>query len=334
MSWILVAMVAVTPIEALSTDNRFILWSLPFRGALLLANLWALRTGRLGPVGSGQLFLAQGVVTVTGWSLLLGSSGAELAFQCIAYGAILSIWTLLVVPREQRTWWSMAVVGIILVPVAVKLLPQDALLFVQSVTILAVHSLALATLDVHANRVEAESKMASIDPLTGLFNRRPTLIRLTDQVAAASAGDATATALVLDLDRFKNLNDTLGHEAGDDALRRVAAILTSLVRPGDLVCRWGGEEFLVLLPRIDEAAALQTAERLRARVAERGVTVSIGVAEVHPSDSVTTWVARADAAMYAAKQQGRNRVVAAARRDVHPDAVPVEATAPHLGLAG
>jgi diguanylate cyclase (GGDEF)-like protein len=114
--------------------------------------------------------------------------------------------------------------------------------------------------------------------------------------------------VLLDLDHFKRLNDTLGHEAGDDTLRHVAHVLSAFVRPADHVCRWGGEEFLVILPNADEDLARNIAERLRLRLVDVGVTASFGVAAAEVADTVTRWVRRADDAMYVAKHEGRNVV--------------------------
>ena len=289
MSWLLVAVLAVTPVEALSTANHLILWTMPVRHGIVLAILRGLRTRRVSPIVAGRWFLAQGVVTTTFWTLVLDSSPARAALEATAYGSILSILALLIAPRDQRRRWSFGVTAIILVPAAVKLLPQDVTLLAQVVTILAVHGLAVIMLDVCTDRAEAQGRMASIDPLTGLFNRRPTLLRLTDRLGVASAGGATASALILDLDHFKDLNDTLGHEAGDDALCSVGSTLRSLVGANDVVCRWGGEEFLVLLPDTDGPAAVRTAEAFRTAIAQTGVTASIGVAEVRPGETVAAW---------------------------------------------
>ena len=311
MTWLVVAVLVAGSVEAATAGSQVVLLTLPLRSAVLAANLWALRTGRLSPVSSGRLFLAQAVVTTTAWSLLLGSTPTELTFETAAYGTILPIFALVIAPTEQRRWWSLAVVGVVLVPAAAGLLPGHPELFAQLLTVLAVHGLALATLDLYANRAATEGRMAAFDPLTGLFNRRPALLRLTAALRSVGAGGPPASVLVVDLDHFKDLNDTLGHEAGDDALRGVATALTSLVRRDDVVCRWGGEEFLVLLPETDGQAAERRAERLRAGIAATGVTASVGVAEVRTADTVTSWVGRADRAMYAAKEQGRDRVVTA-----------------------
>ena len=127
-------------------------------------------------------------------------------------------------------------------------------------------------------------------------------------------------ALVLfDLDHFKSINDTYGHPEGDKVLRKVAEIAQAQARETDLVGRVGGEEFVWIVPGVDEDKAHCLAERLREAIAEQsrigaipGVTTSVGCAEMHPGDSSLSLLARADGALYAAKNAGRNRVRMAA----------------------
>lgn len=320
LSWLLLVLIAVAPVEAVSVDNALVLTTLPVRIASFAAILLALRTDRLDPIGAGRLILAQGVATTVGWALLLDSPPAQLAFETTGYAAILSVYALLMAPRIHRRRWSLAVTGLILIASGVRLLPDDVLLLTQSMTILLVYGIGIATLDQHTNRVEAQSTMASFDPLTGLYNRRPTLTRLSAQLGGTSPGSGAASVLMLDLDRFKQLNDTLGHEAGDEALCQVAAVLRSISGTEDVACRWGGEEFLVLLADTDEPGAMATAERCRTDIAQCGVTASVGVAELRSGDTVTSWVARADQAMYVAKERGRNGVIAAPPIEADEDA--------------
>jgi len=123
--------------------------------------------------------------------------------------------------------------------------------------------------------------------------------------------------LFLDLDRFKELNDQLGHEAGDAALRVLANVMREELREQDLIGRYGGEEFVVALPGADRAHAARVAERIRQRLQDLASadpaaamrTVSIGVATLNAGESTTSLLKRADTAMYAAKAAGRNRVV-------------------------
>jgi diguanylate cyclase (GGDEF)-like protein len=165
--------------------------------------------------------------------------------------------------------------------------------------------------------------LSSTDPLTGLANRR-FLIEQAPRVWRQARRDGQrVAALVLDLDHFKRLNDLFGHATGDAVLRRVAEALGATVRPADVLARTGGEEMLVLGLVSDPSEARHLAERLRQAVAassaglQRQVTVSIGVALARPGDGADPtselWrlVDRADAAMYAAKQDGRDRVALA-----------------------
>jgi diguanylate cyclase (GGDEF)-like protein len=150
---------------------------------------------------------------------------------------------------------------------------------------------------------------ASTDGLTGLLNRRT----FDDRVRATQAG-STYGVLLADLDRFKRLNDTYGHETGDRALRVVADAIRECVRSGDLICRYGGEEFAIVLPGMNAEASLEVAERLRSSLpgaaAARGmpeVTVSIGVADSSFGTTLADQLRAADIALMAAKQDGRNR---------------------------
>lgn len=140
------------------------------------------------------------------------------------------------------------------------------------------------------------------DPLTGLANRSA----LQDALDASSSGD---TVVVLDLDHFKRVNDTLGHAVGDAVLRGFAAVLRSVTRPGQLAARLGGEEFAVLLPGVDDTAVDRYLTSLRSSWAAHagGVTFSGGIAVRQPSETADDALARADRALYAAKGRGRNQ---------------------------
>jgi diguanylate cyclase (GGDEF)-like protein len=160
---------------------------------------------------------------------------------------------------------------------------------------------------------------ASLDPLTGLFNRRHTAV-LREELRRAIRQGQPVSLTMFDIDRFKSVNDERGHAAGDQVLVSIAAELRGNARKSDMPCRWGGDEFLVLLVGMDADAAGSAAERLRLAVAETSVicsgaaisvTLSAGVASVDAQSPVDfdSLVARADAALYAAKAAGRNRVV-------------------------
>jgi two-component system cell cycle response regulator len=166
-------------------------------------------------------------------------------------------------------------------------------------------------------------RMAALDPLTGLYNRRYAMQRLEEIAETAVAEDRTFAVMVLDLDRFKQVNDQHGHAAGDMVLRTVARRIRAALRKDDLIARIGGEEFIVALPRADLAEARDLAERLRRRIGGRpvrlpngggflDVTLSIGVAlggrPDRPGTAAALAVERADKALFAAKTDGRNQV--------------------------
>ena len=181
-----------------------------------------------------------------------------------------------------------------------------------------VFQLTLVTLVV--SRLVSELKRASRhDPLTGLLNRRAIDEALAAEVQRVRRLGAPFSVLMLDVDHFKPINDTHGHAAGDRALQHLATLLSSQMRDIDRVGRYGGEEFVVLLPGTPQEQAHGLAQRLCEKVAALPpmwrdaplpVTVSIGVAEwLGDSDGLPALMARADAALYRAKEDGRNRVV-------------------------
>jgi diguanylate cyclase (GGDEF)-like protein len=160
---------------------------------------------------------------------------------------------------------------------------------------------------------------AQTDALTGLGNRHWMRTMFEREVTRALHSNKSLCLMMIDVDNFKAFNDQYGHTAGDSVLVAVAEALREYLRPTDLVARFGGDEFSVLLPDLHVKQARQTAERIRQQIAglsppslATAVTVSIGLAERTPSDDVATLVQRADAAMYDAKEAGRNRVAVAA----------------------
>lgn len=162
-------------------------------------------------------------------------------------------------------------------------------------------------------------RLASTDTLTGLLNRRAFVERIEKARAASDKQLFPISVLLLDVDFFKKVNDTLGHDAGDAVLQGVARVLQSIARKSDFVARWGGEEFVLALTQTAEAGARVAAERVRRAIAEAryllpsGVehraTASVGLASAEDMDwKLDDLLARADKAMYSAKHRGRNRV--------------------------
>jgi two-component system cell cycle response regulator len=172
------------------------------------------------------------------------------------------------------------------------------------------------------DNVQLSIEAAITDGLTGLYNRRYMESHLSALVDQAAGRNKALAVLVLDIDYFKSINDTYGHDAGDDVLREFALRVRKSIRGIDLACRYGGEEFVVVMPETDMAVAATVAERLRRRIAseafavEEGaraidVTISVGIAALEGTgDTAARLMKRADQALYRAKRDGRNRVVA------------------------
>jgi len=155
--------------------------------------------------------------------------------------------------------------------------------------------------------------LAVTDTLTGVWNRRQGTDLIAADLAARRPGQALSL-LMLDIDHFKSINDTFGHQAGDHVLIEVASRVRRSLRGNDVVARWGGEEFVVMLRDCPLPDALRLAETIRAAIAEvpfgamGTLTVSIGVAEIRADEDLTSWLGRADQALYRAKRLGRNEI--------------------------
>jgi diguanylate cyclase (GGDEF)-like protein len=164
-------------------------------------------------------------------------------------------------------------------------------------------------------RVES---LAIMDPLTGLYNRRRFESLMNSEFKRAARYQSSLSCMLIDIDHFKDVNDTFGHQIGDMVLKEVAGIIQNTLREVDTPARWGGEEFIVLSPNTSKENALKAAERILKAVANRSfsgigshrVTVSIGISGI-PSpdiDSQEKLIHAADLAMYEAKRKGRNRI--------------------------
>jgi diguanylate cyclase (GGDEF)-like protein len=175
-------------------------------------------------------------------------------------------------------------------------------------------------------RVELEAaykrieELAELDELTGSFNRRCIMRLLDDEIIRAQRNNTPCTAALIDLDWFKRINDNFGHPTGDEVLRTFAITIFANIRSIDKFGRYGGEEFLLVLPDTPHDKAVQMLDRLRGIVEaldwsafSDGLTVTIsgGVATLGPNDTPDTLLARADSALYAAKERGRNRIASA-----------------------
>jgi diguanylate cyclase (GGDEF)-like protein/putative nucleotidyltransferase with HDIG domain len=200
---------------------------------------------------------------------------------------------------------------------------------------LLVDQVAIAIHNARDYRTRLEQ--ATRDPLTGVYNRRFFFEALATELARSERSGSTASLVIVDVDDFKQVNDTLGHTAGDEVLCAIARIAGELVRPADSFARIGGEEFALLLPETSQLEALLVAERLRRGVAsakiltDRAVTVSAGVASF-PDDATTLeeLEAKADAALYWSKRNGKNLCAVASEVVVAEDGSQRDAMLTHL----
>lgn len=183
--------------------------------------------------------------------------------------------------------------------------------YVREVDLIRIYALNIS------ERKQAETAirlLATTDSLTGIANRRAFSSILAKEMDRAKRYGAPISLLMYDLDHFKRVNDTFGHDTGDYVLQAITGLVKENIRATDVVARWGGEEFLVLMPHSGMEAARNAAEKLRAAIAaycfgKAGkLTVSFGVAEFEQQDDVNSLLKRVDDALYLAKQHGRNRV--------------------------
>lgn len=201
---------------------------------------------------------------------------------------------------------------------------NDALMRVQHDLLEANQSLELRVLE----RTKELERLAHTDALTGVFNRRGLIDHLTSEIDRAERYDHQLSLLMVDLDHFKDVNDIYGHLSGDAVLIEAANILSQACRSTDLLGRYGGEEFLLLLPETDKENARQLAERIRLAVEkhcfnhddgeEISLTCSIGVTEFQADQSQTSLLQTVDRMLYSAKNAGRNKVVVNDYSETYP----------------
>lgn len=179
--------------------------------------------------------------------------------------------------------------------------------------------------------------LATTDPLTGLFNRRTALETAIREAALFERGSRNLSYILADIDHFKAINDIHGHQAGDAVLVAVSEALRSVTRVQDVLARWGGEEFLFVLPDTPRAGAADLAERIRDVVAGLGpvagvcrITLTCGISGQRKGESCDAAIARADQALYEGKRTGRNRLVLETDEDAAPAVMQPQASAPDM----
>ncbi len=292
---------------------------------------------------NGRLFMGAGaaaivaILTVNAWSILRGRMVSWLtpivlvpaitAYLVVCFrqqGVIAAFWSypalisfyFMLSPRQARI--ANLVLLAVIIPEASSLLPP-ALTIRFAATLLAVSIFSTIFVCILSRQQNLLQKMAVTDQLTGLLNRKTLDPSLDRAVQQSLRTDTPMTLIALDLDNFKSVNDTFGHEAGDKVLHAVGSTLRKRLRGSDHVFRLGGEEFLALLFDTDSDHGVQIAEELRTSIADidvlpaRKITVSLGLAGLRPDEAWKDWWKRADDNLFRAKSAGRNRVIASSK---------------------
>ncbi|MBR0718291.1 GGDEF domain-containing protein [Bradyrhizobium liaoningense] len=262
----------------------------------------------------------------------IGICFISVLFLIFAFG------TLRMTSRQAMTTWALATAGLVTVfvftdlpiglPVATRLERVASMLcFVLVIGQCSFLGLFGSTLRkiLYTRSIELKAayqrieELAELDELTGSYNRRCIMRLLDEQIAHARNAETPCAIALIDLDWFKRINDAHGHPIGDEVLRTFAITVFANIRPVDRFGRYGGEEFLLLLPDTAGDAAARILDRLRTIVADLDwsafspdmrVTISAGVAALRENDNADTFLARADSALYSAKARGRNRIAA------------------------
>jgi diguanylate cyclase (GGDEF)-like protein len=257
----------------------------------------------------GVGLLAAALLTVRSIIRLLSSS-SKLRRQWLGLGTLIGFFILgyvgLIVLWGERALVANELVALILLLAGAFALVVTRLSFVTTNDVV---------------RIARLERDAIEDPLTGAYNRRYLDSKLAEEVGRARRLNLPLSALLIDLDHFKHVNDTYGHDVGDMVLRHVSSLIIGSVRPNDTVIRYGGEEFVVIVPDCDIAAASSMGERMRLRIAESSlslpggqdlvVTASLGISSLPTTGSSEAMLRAADQALYTAKRSGRNRISAA-----------------------
>jgi diguanylate cyclase (GGDEF)-like protein len=322
--------IAVIPLAVIRLrDER---WTLAFGDAglilimlllLLLLFIYVSRSTRPASILVALGFISAALVS----TLLLGASEVFWAFPALMVAYFM-------LDARQANMLSAAFV-VCFLAIAWDELSTIALakIFLTLVTtVLLANAFALT----NRRQMDTLRQMATLDPLTGVGNRRAQNRKMDSVSAVALRHNSPASVLILDIDHFKRINDTHGHMVGDRVLIGISSLVQHATRSTESLYRYGGEEFVVVAEQTSLDAAVHLAEKLRSLIERASftagilVTVSIGVAELQQGESSEEWLGRADAALYRAKENGRNQVMVAGapattrivRMSSHPRTLP------------
>lgn len=335
-------------------QRGFFLTALPIAAIAALVNLLAAAPGSASRLLAALICALSSGLFVLLWrkrrSLRFVSSAALLMVQVLLFGALYTVLfrpsgDLLAQFAATAPWFPIAFISLFLVLEPRRATGVATLLYLASLAMGATYLLnggdrllispllnlytanaAVITFlfgyawfrqqfDHSRSLARSMADLAHTDPLLGIANRRQLQTFMCEELAIAANGGQPAALIMFDLDRFKQINDTYGHDVGDQVLQGIAIVAREVLRNTDRIGRWGGDEFVILASCTDLAQARQLAQRLKETIQQHlsdhfwRVTISVGIAECHPDDTVESWLRRADLALYQAKESGRNRVV-------------------------
>lgn len=274
---------------------------------LMIINAWNCWHGRYYPL---MILFGLAPIGVAFLGLAIYQQGMIGLLWC--YPAVISFYFML---PERYAWVANILLLTMALPMSWLILAPE-LAARATATLLCVSTFSVIFVRVISHQQRELHELAMTDSLTGLANRVQLHGSLEHAVQQYERHQTPMTLIELDLDNFKMINDTLGHDAGDDVLMGIGKLLQKRIRRSDKVFRVGGEEFLILLYETDPAHGLMVAEELRQTIEvmpllpDRNVTASLGVATLQPNENWRDWMKRSDDNLYRAKKDGRNRVVA------------------------
>lgn len=299
---------------------------------------FAIRSGWSRQLGDPALTMSQTVFAILTLTLAYAINPFVRGMMPMIMALVLVFGAFILSPRRCRQlgWLSVASLAVVMLACSHRW-PEtfdattEIFNFVLSAIVLPAISFSAGELSALRHQLQTQKKelrevlekvrqLATHDELTGLPNRRQVLEVFAQEDRKAHRQQATLCVCIIDIDHFKHINDTRGHQAGDDALRLFSTILSTPLRAGDVLARWGGEEFLLLLPSTSVDEAVHVVERLRQCCAdpknwsqhpELQVTFSAGLSAHVLAEPTDLAVARADVALYEAKRRGRDRLVVA-----------------------
>jgi diguanylate cyclase len=280
-----------------------------FLVGVLNSTVFALLTTWLLGWSSGFFFMALLIIPI----IFHNSYWSQIVKMTLAFAILAVIIGLFVISWQQASYWIMD-------EKILKILAMINLVITVVVLAITGHYFETSAADAEKALIQANKKLAGLattDPVTNLVNRRIILSRIEQEKNRMERGSKPFTLIMVDVDNFKQVNDEYGHSCGDYVLVNLAEAISLTLRKQDEVARWGGDEFLVMLPETDVDGGVIVAEKIRTKIIETPflyreleipVTVTLGVGSCEPGNGVGSCIRKADQALYAGKQAGKNRV--------------------------